>query len=222
VIDARRKPAGSGVEAPEHGEDVFGRPLLRPQRDRPGLRNPLSPRHCLQEQPATRREQIVTQREEASIDLVLQAGGVLLLRAEMLEGPDAHHRVEWAEGIGVDLLPVTEVHLEPAAPARLGLLRRQRQTYAPPASLLNRLEKPTPSTADIEDAVTRREANVVEDIRMLVALGLLQGFRVIAHVQCVRDVGILPQAEPPDLIHVVVSGVNPRRSSHRPSRRVEP
>src|SRR5205823_14489762 len=90
--------------------------------------------------------------KQLAIAVLLAPGAVLLRRAEVLEGAEARHGVERAEGLAVDLPCVVQVDVETMSPAGGNLRGGHRDPHPDAAAASDEVQQAAPAAAEIEDS----------------------------------------------------------------------
>ena len=156
--------------------------------------------HRLQVEAAARRQDSGDVGEQVPVDPLLPAGLVIRRRAEVLEGSEARHRVEWAEAVAVDLAGVAQVGVEAVPAAGFELRGREGHPRPPPTPLAGEVEHRPPPAPEVEHRPIGPDPDLLGDVGVLAALGLLEGQREVAVELRAAEVGELAEAEPEDPI----------------------
>jgi len=217
LLGAEREP-GAG-EGRAHHREVPGVGVARRVAVDLLDRNHVAPEdHGLEVEPAAVGQQVGDVREELAVYVLLATGLVVLGLAELLEGAEARHRVEWAEGVAGDLAGVLEVHVEPVAVAGLHLRRGQGDADAGGPGAADGVEQRTPPATEVEHAPARLEPDLLRHVLVLAPLGLLEGEREVTVVLRSAEIGEFAQAEPDDLVGQRVAEVEVLAPGHEARR----
>jgi hypothetical protein len=141
-----------------------------------------SEHHRLEVQPAAGGQEVRELGGEPSVDVVLPPGLVLLGRAEVLEGAEAGHGVEPAEGVGREAARVLEVDVEPVGAAGSRLRGGQGDAHSAGSSAPGEVEQRAPPATEVKDLPPGCDADLVGHVLVLAALGLLEAQREVAVV----------------------------------------
>ena len=153
-------------------------------------------------------------REQVAVDLVLAAG-----RARPRASRSARRPRGWRprrtgrSRRGRTSQRVREVDVEAVAPAGLGLRGGERDADARRAPAADVVQQRPPAAAEVEHPPAGRDPDLLGDVVVLAALGLLERQREVAVVLGPAEVGHLAQAEAEDAVDQRVGEVEVARSA---------